>query len=381
MIENVVLFVADSLRLEYLPDDIRSQGVCFKTVAQSTHSPPSFTTLSTGLYPFRHGVKDFNSRLPSDVKTTYDIDSLDTSYYSEGRTFDMFLEIFDITDWNTLADLDPPFWYLERDITPHFPYKGPFMEDVDPDSLLPQNGDWGAIKHQYRKSIERTVERFTKRVEALERLGVKENTLIVFTADHGEFFGEYGEVLHSYPMAPEVVYVPTIFIHPSLSRDDFHVDPSTEIIEHTDVVESCLAAIGQQDTLQTDGCDIFSQERGTRFGYSETQHRFSRWDGYSAEGLWWYDSGVVNVTNEYWQRLLFTANRVLRGPSREFLRKNLGELYKTYQKESVEYGDPPITMEDAIELMEEMKDGVVDEQREELSKAQKKRLRDIGYLQ
>ena len=53
----------------------------------------------------------------------------------------------------------------------------------------------------------------------------------------------------SNPTCPELVYVPTVFLSPSLSADDFQVDPDSEIIEQVDVVQTALSAIGFDDKI------------------------------------------------------------------------------------------------------------------------------------
>jgi arylsulfatase A-like enzyme len=50
-------------------------GVKFKTVAQSTLSHPTFSTLSTGLYPFQHGVHGWTDKIPADIETVFDVET------------------------------------------------------------------------------------------------------------------------------------------------------------------------------------------------------------------------------------------------------------------------------------------------------------------
>ena len=73
--DNLVIFVADSLRYDFSPDGLMDTDVKFKTVAQSTHSPPSFSTLSTGLYPYQHGVHGWTDKIPADIETVFDVET------------------------------------------------------------------------------------------------------------------------------------------------------------------------------------------------------------------------------------------------------------------------------------------------------------------
>jgi arylsulfatase A-like enzyme len=298
-IENVLVFVCDSLRWGFLPDEVTSRGVTFKTVAQSTYSPPSFATLSTGLYPPEHGVEDFGKSLANGVETVYDVDELDSAYYNEGRIRDPFVQLFDFRRMYSLADLDPPFWYLERDPTTHAPYlENQFMDGIDIQSYFADPvDDWDPIKADYRDSIDTSLDKFERRLDVLEKLGLRDDTLVILTGDHGELFGEYGDMVHTMPTSPELVHVPTVFMHPSLSADSFTVDPDTDIIEHVDVVTTALAALGFEDALPTRGVNLRSEPRERAYGYSYTNNFFRGRSVYRTQSLWWRDSGYVSIEN------------------------------------------------------------------------------------
>ena len=44
----------------------------------------------------------------------------------------------------------------------------------------------------------------------LSQLGIYDNTLIIITSDHGEFFGEHGLWYHSHELYEEVLKIPLI---------------------------------------------------------------------------------------------------------------------------------------------------------------------------
>lgn len=381
-IENILIFVSDSLRWDFVPERVRDRGVCFKTIAQSTYSPPSFATLSTGLYPPQHGVAGFDKRLAEGVGTTYHVPGVDGSYYNEGRmTSDVLYQTFDVYEQNGVADLEPPFWYLERDTTTHAPYEyNGHFSGTTVDSYFAEHGSgWPQIKDDYRSVIEDSVRLFEKRLAVLERLGELENTLVVFTADHGELFGEHGDMLHTAPTSPEVVYVPTIFMHPSLSEDSFAVDPDTEIIEHVDVVTTCLAAIDRRDSLPTEGVDILSEPRPNEFGYSHTLLRKAGHDIYHTDSLWWPESGHVRVNTPRHRHMGYLAYRATRGVAANTLRKSLIEATKTYLKNTYRFGTPP-PLHESEQLLDDAIPAFVESENQNLNENVKQSLEDLGYI-
>jgi len=49
-IKNVYIFVADALRKDYLPNDIKKEGTFVDTIASSTISLTSFASIVSGLH-------------------------------------------------------------------------------------------------------------------------------------------------------------------------------------------------------------------------------------------------------------------------------------------------------------------------------------------
>jgi len=380
-IENILIFVCDSLRWGTLPSDLSSRGVRFKTIAQSTYSPPSFTTLSTGLYPPEHGVEDFGQALTNGVSTVYDIDGLDSSYYNEGRISDPLLRIFGFERMYSLAELDTPFWYLERDPTTHAPYaENPFMTGDDIKTYFDGGiDDWDGIRGDYRESVRSSLDRFERRLRVLEKLGVRDDTLVVLTGDHGELFGEYGDIVHTMPTSPELVNVPTVFFHPSISEESFVVDPNSDIIEHVDVVTTALSALGFRDSLPSRGVNLFREARDVPYGYSYTNNYFRGLSVYRTQSLWWRDSGYVRVENSRAKRLGYLFYRFLRGTGCSTLRQNARQLLSHYWADTQVYGTPPPDESEIIDILDSFIDSWAQAREQELDELTRERLRNLGY--
>lgn len=381
-VENVLIFVCDSLRWGFLPEDVRSRGVTFKTVAQSTYSPPSFATLSTGLYPPEHGVEDFGKSLAEGVDTVYEIDGLDATYYNEGRIRDPFFRVFGLKYIRTIADLASPFFYIERDPTTHAPYmENPFMSNEDVKSYFADPViDWESIKADYREAIRISLDRLDRRQRTLERLGLSEDTLVILTGDHGELFGEYGDILHTMPTSPELVYVPTVFLHPSIDADSFSVNPDSQIIEHVDVVTTALTTLGFADALPTRGVDLFSEPRSRAFGYTYTKNYFRGRNIYASQSLWWRDGGFVQVENPSYNRLGYLLYRLLRGTGKRTLRRNIRQLLRHYWRDSHQFGDIGVSKQEARDILTEFistRGETVDQQ---LDNRTREQLEELGYL-
>ncbi len=74
------------------------------------------------------------------------------------------------------------------------------------------------IERLYELEIESVDRRVGALLRALESAGQRQRTLIVFTSDHGEEFGEHGGFLHDHAMWDEVIRVPLIVAGPGVRR-------------------------------------------------------------------------------------------------------------------------------------------------------------------
>lgn len=74
-----------------------------------------------------------------------------------------------------------------------------------------------ALKRLYLAEVESVDERLGTILAALERRGLRDDTLIVFTSDHGEGFGEHGSYLHGSAFHGELVHVPLIIAGPGIA--------------------------------------------------------------------------------------------------------------------------------------------------------------------
>lgn len=125
-------------------------------------------------------------------------------------------------DFLEQADADQPFFLWSSFIAPHPPFTPPapwhmrYPASLMPDPHLPPSGDrlltsynrlqnrykyrdggrdrrlWQLIRSYYYASVAYVDDQIGRVVEELRRLGRLDDTLIMLTADHGEFLGDYG---------------------------------------------------------------------------------------------------------------------------------------------------------------------------------------------
>ena len=272
-------------------------------ISQGSWTKVSVPSMLTSLYPTTHGIIDLADRLPLSVTTMAEafreagyatfqtssvrfsgklsnlhqgvdvlherasIGQLDHSRAKTARTFvDRFLEWLDNHD-------DVPFFALVHVFDPHSPFEPyppydtlwasaegaaeyeramelwegasnpdglPTQEemdttDVDQELFIQHELDW------YDGSIRGMDVEIGRLMERLEELGLADETLFAFIADHGEEFLEHGRHFHGNSTYGEMMNVPLIMWWPGVIPAGTVVEQTTESL---DMVPTLLELVG-----------------------------------------------------------------------------------------------------------------------------------------
>ena len=145
---------------------------------------------------------------------------------------------------------------------------------------------WAPVVSRYLAEITLLDKKIGEVLDALEEAGVAEDTLVVYSTDHGDLCGSHGMMDKHYMMYDDVVRVPLVArfpgrIEPGTVRDDF-------VIHELDLHATLLSAAGLEVPEEAEGVnllagstgreDAFSQYFGCQFGlYSTRMVRDRRW--------------------------------------------------------------------------------------------------------
>jgi arylsulfatase A-like enzyme len=107
---------------------------------------------------------------------------------------------------------------------------------------------WRTLRAHYMANITLVDRMVGKITSALERAGVADNTVVVFTSEHGDMMGDHG-MLEKRSFFEEASRVPLLMRVPWLSEEQTVLEGS---VGHADLVPTLLDLIGEEvpDTLQ-----------------------------------------------------------------------------------------------------------------------------------
>jgi uncharacterized sulfatase len=183
---------------------------------------------------------------------------------------------------NDFEDQSSPFFFYLHYNEPHRPYYPPgkyldvFTDDLEMspreaaeialdihynlDEIVAKgceltDEEWDALIAMYDAEIAYTDEMVGRLVSYVRSLDMGD-TVVVVTGDHGELFGEWGLLSHSYVLNDAVTRVPLVVdgLSESLAVDE------KDMIQHSDVMTTLLEIAGN-DTDDTIGIDLREGDR------------------------------------------------------------------------------------------------------------------------
>jgi arylsulfatase A-like enzyme len=316
--ENVILVSIDTLRADRLGcygrepsftpniDAFRKDAVLFEpTIAQAPSTLSSHASLFTSLLPQHHGASiERRHSLAPDHLTLAEVlraAGLKTAAFHGGGQLDAVFGLnqgFDV--WKTpghrpgepFSDLFQPtvaaalswleeirrerFFLFVHTYEVHHPYT-PSPEDLavvetSYDGSLPSEisidllnaindkrfaitpEDLRHIENTYEAEIRSTDAAFGVLIEGLRRLDLYEQTLVVFTSDHGEEFGEHGVVgWHSHTLYDELLRVPLLIKYPG----SWHAGQTlSDQVRLLDVAPTIVGSLGLDRPTVFEGANL-----------------------------------------------------------------------------------------------------------------------------
>ena len=392
-VDNVFIYVGDAIRWDTLSYRIAKRGMTMKTIAASTHSPSSFASLATSQYAPSHGVSTFSHHIADGVSRIFDTEEIESTFvnsifkHAERKHDDMVDPIYSVLDLDPPDASSPfdavssPFIAMERGPGGHAPYgrfSGTAMEYFE----RAGPADFDGLLADYLTSIELDADLFCNRLDELDKRGLQDDTLVIYTSDHGELLGEGGMLGHSSPMRPELVYVPTVFIHPDLPRTTIN----RASLHHVDLVPTVLDVLdSSQSAWDFDGTSVAeSLPSGPRpcsyFSNPLSDSMGALSDGLRYAGAWEASGGFVFPKCSRSDRLAVLGAKLARSSKRRYLRRRLGTAGMSYLQSSTRYGAPTFSREEGKRLLVESIRTPIENRQSNLSGDAEQQLRDLGYL-
>ncbi|MCH7701623.1 MAG: sulfatase [Planctomycetes bacterium] len=315
-------------------DALAAKGVLFeKAIAPSSWTRASMASILTGLYPTAHKTAERLDQLPDVPRMTellrergYRTANFTTNRNTEEvfgfrPGFDFFEQFGEpgevsrvkiaentvqseqlheaIIAWLDGLERDVPFFIVALAIDPHTPYAPPaeFDRYGDPNyqgrlaADLPSRqaqriinnanvspDDQARTRSLYHGEVAHNDHTLGTLVRHLDTIGRADNTIVVFTSDHGEEFWEHGIRGHGKTLFVQAIHVPLIWYDPARVGGGRRLSNPVSTI---DIIPTILAEAGITPPAALQGRNLFAEPDGTRAVFSELTLDGSRiWAAY-----------------------------------------------------------------------------------------------------
>ena len=161
------------------------------------------------------------------------------------------------------SDISKPFFLTIWTLDSHHPY------------FATTNSDYGtgdASRNLYLNAVHATDTLIGQLARMLSAMKLADNTLIVITGDHGEAFGDHGQMVHGFSVYDEEVHVPLIFVNDKLFPRGMRID---RIGRQIDIAPTILRLLGYDEPPQWQGVNLFADNPPQRAYLFSTSGNFS----------------------------------------------------------------------------------------------------------
>jgi len=291
---NLLLITVDTLRPDRLScyskehlktpniDQLAGKGVLFtRAFAHTPMTLPSHTNILLGTLPVYHGVHDNSNFIVEDEFLTL-AEYLKSKGYSTGAFVGAFpldsrfglTQGFDVYDDNYGSKSNQEISYVER--------KAEIVVEKALEWLDKQKNSWFIWIHTfdphqryappepfkteyqnnpYNGEVAYVDYCFGDFFSYLKQHELYENTIIIFTADHGESLGQHGESTHGYFAYNSTIWVPLILYYPGIASKVSKIEQN---VSHIDIFPTVCDILGIEKPSFLQGLSLLPAIKGKK---------------------------------------------------------------------------------------------------------------------
>lgn len=268
---NILFYVVDCLRADHLPmygynrmtapnlvEFARNGMVFSRCLAPATCTRPSMASTFMGIDMLAHGLDCFDTTEISSMPTFVEFlrqAGYNTAAFTENpytppdapkRGAYGLVEDFDEVNAGRNGDTrrrvqeflrqgrEYPFFVYVHTMECHVHING--AGEISYESAAAYQGQWAAHPADHLNAFDECIllsdENFKVIWDEIAALGLSEETLIVFTADHGEGFGAHpGRIIHSYEPYDELIGVPLIAVWTGRIPPGVRIEENVQLLD------------------------------------------------------------------------------------------------------------------------------------------------------
>ena len=189
---------------------------------------------------------------------------------------------------------DAPEWYLKRFDSSDYDGPEPIYPPYGPNLMNARETErLNALYRAEASLVDNWIGQFLRKIDYM---GLMENTMVIFMADHGFLLGEHGLLAKNLSMYEEIIHIPLLVYHPDVAPR--HTNALTSI---ADIPATVIDVFGAERGGQVEGNSLLPAIVGDTDTGREYAVTHGAWvGGWSPDG----GSPHGNITDGTWSLLL-----------------------------------------------------------------------------
>jgi len=182
------------------------------------------------------------------------------------RPFFMFIQYLE-----PHASYRLPRGWRHKFLSPHIPYREAIQINQDPYAYIAgevemTEQDFAIMRDLYDSEIAYMDSRIGELVDYLDSRGLRENTLVIVTADHGENLGDHNLLAHKFCLYETLIHVPLLLRMPGTIKENQRV--SYQVQTH-DIVPTIYELAGLKIDARIQAKSLLRKESKREFTIAE----------------------------------------------------------------------------------------------------------------
>jgi arylsulfatase A-like enzyme len=183
--------------------------------------------------------------------------------------------------YNAHVPYNPPRPYKMKFIADHSLYNEKIKKlatgknnlEIMRGNLKVQNSEWDVIQALYDGEIAYLDYRIGELIRFLKDKDLYDNTVMIFTSDHGEYLGEHGMVGHVFGLFDEILKVPLIISLPDYKQNGVRI---SDMVSNKDIYHTILDILNIKNKNSRLSLLNFEENKKRYYIYAENEYEASK---------------------------------------------------------------------------------------------------------
>ena len=215
-------------------------------------SGPDVAAFDSWLKELNMGIAQEETPFPLEVQLSYRIvsEAINFLHFAAGRQF--FLEM-SFPEPHGPIQIPRPYWNMFNpddipkpnpgsEAIPNLGYRMQWLSRLEEDGSPGITQDWRRYISNYFGAVRMVNDQIARFLDTLQNLGMHEDTLIVFVADHGDYLMQYGLGRKGVGLSEALTHIPMVWSGAGLPAQPANV---RDYVSMADVMPTLCEAMGQ----------------------------------------------------------------------------------------------------------------------------------------